>query len=125
MSDLDFHSSYRVFAEALEALAAGADQQCEAMGDFNVAWELKDDVQAGKYLIGQGHLDSAQEAWISTLVCALDAVPANKLPAGAGRESNLAAMQHPSWIPLRVLAAIALDALSAATAGNVRYLGLQ
>jgi len=125
MSDLDFHSSYRVFAEALEMLAGEPEQQCEAMGDFNVAWELKDDVQAGKYLIGQGRLDAAQEAWISTVVCALEAVPADTLPAGAGRELNLTAMRHPSWVPIRVLAASALDALSAATAGNARNLGLQ
>ena len=40
MSDLDFHSSYQVFAEALDMLAAEPDQQCEAMGDFNIAREL-------------------------------------------------------------------------------------
>ncbi len=124
MSDLDFHSAYRVFAEALEMLATEAEAQCAAMGDFNVAWELKDDVQAGEDLIGHGRLNAEQEAWIATLVCALDAVPATALPAGAGRDANLAAMRHPSWIPIRVLARSTLDALCAANASNARYLGL-
>jgi hypothetical protein len=39
MSDLDFHSSYRLFAEALEMLAGEPEEPCKAMGDFNVAWE--------------------------------------------------------------------------------------
>ena len=38
--------------------------------DFNVAWELKDDVQAGSDIIGPGRLNAEQEAWIATLVCA-------------------------------------------------------
>ncbi|WP_157521948.1 hypothetical protein [Mitsuaria sp. 7] len=111
MSDDTFPDAYRVFADALAVLASAAEKQCESVGDFNVAWELKDEVQAGRYLVGKGHLDAEQEAWISALVCALDAVPATTLPAGSDRASNLAAMQHPAWIPLRVLARHALEAL--------------
>lgn len=124
MTDLGFHTAYRVFAEALEMLAAEAEEQCAAMGDFNVAWELKDDVQAGKYLVGHGHLSAEQEAWILALVCALDAVPTTIFPGGAGRDVNLAAMRHPSWVPIRVLAARTMDALVAASASNARYLSL-
>lgn len=125
MPDADaFHNAYRVFVHALGMLATSADEQCTAMGDYNVAWELKDDVQAGKFLIGKGHMDAVQEAWISTVVCALDAIPAATLSAGAGRAVNLTAMCHPSWIPLRVFAGYALEALSAATAGNSRFLDL-
>lgn len=111
MSDDHVPDTYRVFAEALAILASTAEEQCESVSDFNVAWELKDEVQAGQYLVGKGHLDAEQEAWILALVCALDAVPATTLPAGSGRASNLAAMQHPAWIPLRVLARHALEAL--------------
>ena len=95
------------------------------MGNFNVAWELKDDVQAGKYLVDSDQLSAEQVAWILTLACALDAVPATTLPGGASRAENLAAMQHPSWIPLRLLASKAHEALSSATAANAIALGLQ
>lgn len=88
----DFLSSYRIFFEALRMLASSAEEQCQLMGNFNVAWELKADVQAGKYLVGQGYLNSEQEAWLLALVGALEAVPAQVLPAGAGRDTNLIAM---------------------------------
>jgi hypothetical protein len=125
MSNLDFDSAYRVFAEALAMLASDPEEQCEAMGNFNIAWELKDDVQAGKYLVDSDRLNAEQVAWILALACALDAVPATTLPAGSGRAENLAAMRHPSWIPLRVLASQAREALSSATAANAIALGLQ
>jgi hypothetical protein len=125
MANLDFESAYRVFAEALAMLASSPEEQCEAMGNFNVAWELKDDVQAGKYLVDGGRLNPEQAAWILTLACALEAVPTATLPAGSSRADHLAAMQHPSWIPIRVLASQAREALSSATAANAVALGLQ
>ncbi len=63
--------------------------------------------------------------WVTSMWrVALDAVPTTTLPAGTGRAANLAAMHHPSWVPIRVLAEAALGALSGATAGNARCLGL-
>jgi hypothetical protein len=122
LSTDDFQSDYRFFVQALGMLASSAVEQCEAMGDYNVAWELKDDVQAGRFLIGRGFLSAEQEAWILALTLALDAVPATTLPAGEGRHANLAAMHHPSWIPLRIMARHALEALSPATGNAVRVL---
>lgn len=118
----DFLSSYRVFFEALRMLASSAEEQCQLMGDFNVAWELKDDVQAGKYLVGQGYLNSEQEAWLLALVGALEAVPARVLPAGAGRDTNMIAMQHPSWIPLRTIAAHVLEVLAPFSKEHAHFL---
>lgn len=120
-----FHSEYRVFLHALEFLAASPEQQCQKMGDYNVAWELREDVSAGKYLVGRGYLSSEQEAWVMALVGAVKEVPAQVLPAGAGRDRNLAAMLHPSWLPLRSFAASTLDALREFTSQNAKYLGLE
>lgn len=119
-----FHSGYRVWVQAVEMLALSPADQCAAMGDCNVAWELKDDVQAGKYFAGQGYLNSEQECWVTALAGALEAVPAQVLPGGAGRQTNLVAMQHPSWVPLRAIAALVLQALEPFTAENARYLKL-
>ena len=120
----EFHSGYRVFIQAVEMLSLAPEQQCAAMGDYNVAWELKDDVGAGKYMVGQGFLSSDQEAWVLALVGALDGVPAQVLPGGAGREINLAAMQHPSWLPLRAIAGLTFTALLPFTTQNAKYLHL-
>lgn len=119
-----FHSGYRVFVQAVEMLAMSPEEQCAAMGDYNVAWELKDDVRAGKYLVGQGYLNPEQESWVLALVGALEAVPAQVLPSGSGRDINLLAMQHHCWTPLRSIAALALRALEPFTTENARYLNL-
>jgi len=124
IDESEFHSGYCVFVQAVEMLSASPDKQCAAMGDYNVAWELKDDVRAGKYLVGLGYLTEAQEAWILALVGALDGVPAQVLTAGGGRETNLLAMQHPSWVPLRVIAAHVLESLKPFTLENAKYLHL-
>jgi hypothetical protein len=67
-------------------LASSPEEQCKAMRNFNVAWELKDDVQARKYLVGSDRLNAEQVAWILTVACALDAVPTATLPAGGRRD---------------------------------------
>lgn len=121
----EFHSSYRIFINAVEMLSFPPEQQCTAMGDINVAWEMKSDVSAGRYLVGRGYLNAEQQAWINALAGALDAIPAQVLPAGAGRDTNLQAMRHASWTPLRVMAALVLDALKPFTEANAKYLHLQ
>ncbi len=119
-----FHTGYRVFVQAVEILSTSPAEQCELMGDYNVAWELKEDVQAGKYFVGLGYLTQVHEAWIYALVGALEGVPMQVFPSGAGREINLLAMQHPTWIPLRVIASHVLKALDPFTLKNAKYLRL-
>jgi hypothetical protein len=120
----EFHSSYRIFLNAVEMLASPAEDQCQLMGNYNVAWELKDDVSAGKYLIGRGYLSEAQESWVGALVAALGAVEALVLPAGPGNEANLLAMSNAAWEPLRFLAKEVLERLAPFTEVNSKYLGL-
>lgn len=120
----EFHSSYRIFLNAIEMLSSSPEDQCELMGDYNVAWELKDDVSAGQYLIGRGFLTNSQEAWVGALVGALGTVNSQVLPSGKGREVNLLAMTEPCWDPLRFIAKELLDHLAPFTEVNAKYLGL-
>jgi hypothetical protein len=106
-------------------LSYSPEQQCEEMGDLNVAWELKDDVAAGKYLVGRGYLSAEQESWVLALAGALEAGPAQVLPAGAGREVNLEAMRHASWAPLRIISNHVLEVLKPFTERNATYLHLE
>lgn len=115
MSESDFDAAYRLFVDAVAMLAAIPLEQCVDMRDFDGAWELKANVQAGKYLAGTGYLSENQESWVLALAGALDAVTAVKLPAGSGRRAKLAAMNRSSWIPLRRIAAQVLDLLSPLT----------
>jgi hypothetical protein len=120
----EFHSSYRIFINAVEMLAASAEEQCALMGNYNVAWELKEDVAAGRFLVGRGYLSESAEVWIASLVSALESVNTLVLPAGPGSEANLRAMQHVRWEPLRFMAAQVLQQLSSFTAQNAAYLKL-
>jgi len=120
----EFHSSYRIFINAVEMLASPPEEQCEAMGNFNVAWELKEDVSAGQFLVKRGYLSDTQEAWVEALVGALSIVNTSVLPAGASKESNLVAMSSPRWRPARFMAKAVLEKLQDFTKTNAQYLGL-
>ena len=121
----EFHTSYRVFINALEVLAASPEEQCAMMGNYNVAWELKHDVAAGKYLTNRGYLSPEQESWLHALAGAVGAVPDQVLPAGGELAANLAAMKHASWIPLRTIARQVLDVLRSFTLENAKYLRME
>lgn len=118
-----WHHTYATFRMAVECATLPAEQQCEEMGDYNVAWELRDDVSAGKYLLNRGRLSESQEEGIAALVALVELVPANALPAGAGRKPNLVAMQHDSWVPVRELAAKTQQQLEQVTRANAAYFG--
>ena len=94
-----WHTEYSVFLFTLKALSRPPVEQCELMGDFNTAWELRDDALCGRYLLGSGFFTEQQEAAVIEFLTAVDPVPVNDMPSGAGREANLAAMQHPAWQP--------------------------
>jgi hypothetical protein len=120
----EFHSSYRIFINAVDMLASSAEEQCALMGNYNVAWELKEDVSNGRYLLGRGYLSESAEAWVASLVAALESVNTLVLPAGPGVEANLRAMQHARWAPLRFFAAQVAQELSSFTAENAAFLRL-
>ena len=118
------HNAYDVFLFTLEALASPAEKQCELLGDYNTAWELRDDALAGHYLIGSGLFTDQQETAVLEFLAAIDPVPVNDMPSGAGRAANLAAMRNLAWEPIRDLARRLLAILAPVTAANRAYLGL-
>ena len=120
--DEELRDAYSYFIEALVALAAEPEVQCESMGDYNVSWEIKDDVAAGRCLAGWSRLTPHQRNSILTLVAELDSVPPDALKAAQGRTANLNAMRNEAWVPLRKQAAELLGALSSFTETNNSYL---
>lgn len=119
-----FHSTFYYFVRSLELLASPPETTCERMGDFNTAWELKDELTDGKSLIGKGFLDSNQEAGIRALLEALDGIRGAVLHAAKGRGPNLLAMKHPSWSLPRKRAEELLSILGPAIQQNRKYLNL-
>ncbi|MCE4360022.1 hypothetical protein [Xanthomonas hortorum] len=117
--------AYDVFIFTVETLSRSPEDQCEAMGDYNTAWELRDDALAGHYLIGSGLLTDQQESAILTFLAAVHPVPVNDMPSGSGRAPNLTAMQHPAWELVRSLSKDLLETLASTTQANRAFLELQ
>jgi hypothetical protein len=120
----EFENSYYYFVQALQVLAQDALTQCEAMGNYNVAWELKDNLLRGAYLLNypsSARLIDEQRRGILDLMAGLESVPSTELPAGPNLQDNLAAMNHASWEPLRKQAAQLLKLLAPATEECNRY----
>ncbi len=120
----EFHSSFRIYLNAIELLAASPEEQSRMMGNYNVAWELREDVQNGQYLLGRGYLDETEEQWIAALAAALEPLKSLVLPSGPRVSANIQAMSHPAWEPRRFLAAEVLRRLSRAASRNAVVLGL-
>lgn len=117
-----FHHAYRLFADALDILTRPPEEQCRLMCNFCVPTKLKQDIQAGEFLVGAGYLTAEQEAAIQLAVRAVDAVPSWDLPCEPGLEVNVRAMRHPCWEPIRILAARVQRTLALFSDRNAAYL---
>ncbi len=120
-----FANAYHYFVEALKVLAADADTQCKRMSNYNVAWEIKDDVSRGVGLLrlpGAQRLTSEERDGITGLLTALKEIPASLLAAATTEAANKKVMSHPSWAPLRARAAELLNLLAPTTTRNEAFL---
>lgn len=119
------HLAYDVFIFTVETLASAPEVQCDTIGCYNTASELRDNALAGHYLVGSGLFSEQQEGAVLLFLAAVHGVPVNGMPSGAGRASNLAAMQHPAWEPIRALSRNLLTTLASVTALNQAFLSAQ
>ena len=112
-----FELGYYYFIQALKILAKEANAQCQEMGNCNVAWELKDDVSAGSYMlkVAADNLSQEQKSSITKLISELNKVPESVVRSAEDPNGNLEAMQAPCWVPLRLLAAQLLQSLEPVT----------
>jgi hypothetical protein len=121
-----FENGFFYFCHALDILAAPPADQCELVGNYNVAWELKSDVSAGSYLLtspSSARLSTAQREGITDIIAALESIPSDVLVSCSDSVGNLAAMSHESWSPLRAQASKLLILLEPALRDCKRYLG--
>ena len=84
------------------------------MGNYNVAWELKNDVAAGANLLElpEDFLTVEERYAIQQLLDELKKIPNSVLNEATNPEDNLWAMRHPCWEPLRKHAGILLRTLN-------------
>lgn len=117
--DEAFHNCFFYFVKALDVMSLDATAQCEAMGNFNVAWEIQHDVlDPGTALQNWPgpYLDQTEKDEIARLITAV-----NGLPQGALVESNEDAMKHPSWGSLRIGASRLTELLERSISKNREF----
>lgn len=118
-----FEQSYRNFIGALEILAKGPEEQCAIMGFYNVAWELRDDILVGKFLLAISHryLSTSQQSAIANLLAQVEALPETMFCEVTSEIENLNSMRVALWEPLRSKANELLMILQSATTKNEVY----
>jgi len=119
-----FANAYYYFVRALEVLAADAATQCDSMGNFNVAWEIKDDVVRGAGVINMPNngLSLEEKGAIAGIVAALNKLPSSVFVTATTRTDNMIAMKHPDWITIRNAASNLLRLLDRTTRRNQDFL---
>ena len=121
--DESFHNAFLYFMEALGVLSLEAAEQCEAMGNFNVAWELQHDVlDGGTALINWpvDYLSASEKDDTAQLLR-----PLSELPEAALRSANQEAMSHTAWIGLRSGAVMLIEQLRDAARRNREFFQTQ
>ena len=120
----EFGNAYRVFHQALEALAMEPAQTCEAYGHYNVAWEIVDDVSAGRYLFDNPSCPFSQQqrTVLAQIATALSNAPADVVRFTNIKQESLTQMSHAFWAPIRDQARAAVTLLGPITAQNARFM---
>lgn len=98
-----FHNCFFYFVQAVDVLSLSAPEQCEAMGNFNVAQEIQQDVHDnGVALINWpvAYLSLNERNAITKLLSLLMELP----EAALSRGDHKKAMSHPGWTNLRIAA---------------------
>src|SRR5690606_28860317 len=98
-----FENSYYYFIQSVEVLAAPPEKACELLGQFNVCFETKWDIEAGCYLFNSVYcpFSSEQINAITSLIEGLSGIPDEILKFTESPEKSLENMRHSCWIPLR------------------------
>lgn len=109
--------------KALDVLASDAAEQCEVMGNYNVAWEIQYDVlDGGTSLINWpiDYLSQPKKDAIAQVITYL-----KELPDDALLSDHMLAMNHPSWAELRLVAIRLRVQLNDVTKKNREYFDSQ
>jgi hypothetical protein len=92
------------FYRVLEVLADDAETQCEGMGNFNVAWELK--VDALYHIpsileLAEGRLSDEQATKLKRLLELVNEIPSGVTNVPNVRSEHIRSMKNPCWDQIR------------------------
>ena len=115
-----FEQSYRNFLNALEIVAKNAEEQCHIMGWYNVAWELRDDISNGRFLLKISHqyLSDSQQNAIYDLLMEIEKLPEEIFGEAKTEKENISSMRYALWDPIRAQANNLIKKLKPITVAN-------
>ena len=116
-----FENTLWYFYLAVKELSKPAASQCEKVPDsISIAWEIKDDFlrDCGLHRLPHSYLSQEQIVGIEHLAETLESVPESVFESS---RTNLQAMQHPCWSPIRKEAEQLLALLEPAHERNKIY----
>jgi len=124
----EFENTFLSFVEALKVLSFDAEEQCEVMGNYNVPWEIQDDVLRGCHSVARSpssYLTPEQTQKVEELAGQLQALPVEAVaPMNVMTDNNMGSiicMRHEAWNPLRQNATELLRLLRPAIERNQAY----
>lgn len=102
-NDDSFASSIHYLLQSLDVAMQSAKDQCDRIGNYNVAWELKDELEAlGPLLDSYREKFSGRQIEESTkMLTLLASIPDSVLSEATSEAKNIEAMQDPHWEPIR------------------------
>ena len=113
-----YANAYFYFAQAINVGSRDPLKQCEAMGWYNVAWELRDDASRGAEAVlklAGRRLSNSQKTSINHFLLRLSALPDSVVMIDNTRAEHLRAMGSPFWASLRSDAMKLKDILASET----------
>jgi hypothetical protein len=119
-----FQNGYHHFHRNLTILEKDCVTQCNMVGNFNVAWELQDELLRDAFVVLNypwNGLNSELKGLVEKLMADLEAIPKSVMSGDRTVEGSQRDMSHPCWTPLREQAANLLKALEPATKLNAEY----
>jgi len=118
MDEDAYANAYYYFHGALTALADDAEAQCEKTGNFNVAWEIKNDALSNGHAVlntVDAQLSERQKDRIRQLLENVADIPDAVINVPNSKAAHLQAMSDPCWVPLRAQAKQLISILGAET----------
>jgi hypothetical protein len=118
-----FEQAYWSFAHALKVASENARAQCNTMGFYNVAWEIRNDIKSGIYMleVSNGFLSDTQKNDIREFVAAANNLPEYIFGEAVSKNQNLEVMCNPCWNPIRTQARRLTKVLEEVTKSNQSY----
>lgn len=116
-----FEYSFHNFLQWLHVMTLQPVEQCDAWDNYNVAWELVNDLKSdGNFAITSpaSYLTEQQKQKVRAFLESLSTVPQSLLVSATSIDANQKAMSHPCWVPLRESAGALLNQLEPAAKRN-------